>query len=377
MKSGVQLGLFSNEDDVANETESWLRDQRIREESDEFAEHLVAVLGLSVSSAKVSSRFLAAMVRESGAPTLAAFFEASELVVKGLRATSSRKTRRERYRAACDYLNVMGAPLDHREGIAVAIEREFGGRSSPRADLVDLQLGGNPKEVRARLYPTWDDGGQMIRSAQGANHPARSKRDSALVAMHVRSGLPPGLIDRLDWSSVAPLMVLPMEFSRVRLEYKGRIAEFAIHSEALSRLQLWWQSEGMPDTGPVFTTLRRPNRRLSDSTVRDLIIPYALEVGLPSLDRRHLRAAFAWRLKQDGWSDIRIRDAFGYLRVRELIRLIRPLEERAAQIAATEFLVLPDPSVASSSEPAEERRDDRNSGRHAMTLERQMEVVGW
>ncbi len=377
MRSGVQLGLFRSIEETVNESESWLRNRGIGEECDEFAEALVAVLGLAPSSAMVSSRFLAAMVRESGAPTLSAFFDDPELIVKGLRAASRAKNRRERYRAACDYLEVTNAPLDHRERVSAAIEREFGGRSSPRADLIDLKLGGDPKEVRTRLYPSWEDGDQMVQSARAAIQPAKSMRDGALVALHVRSGLPTGLIERLDWSSVAPLMMSAPELSRMRLEFKGRIVAFAIHADAVALLELWWRSAGMPETGPVFTTLRRPHRRLSGSAVRGLILTPALAVGLPSLDRRLLRAAFAWRLKQDGWSDISIRDGLGYARVRELDRLIRPLEERAAQIAATEFLVLPSPSAAPPFEAASQRSDDQDSGRRAMTLERQMEVHRW
>ena len=54
-----------------------------------------------------------------------------------------------------------------------------------------------------------------------------------------------------------------------------------------------------------------------------------------------MRAPFArWLLAVQGWDELRVRDAVGYERLRDLRKLILGLEEASAQIQSTEILVL-------------------------------------
>ena len=115
----------------------------------------------------------------------------------------------------------------------------------------------------------------------------------------------------------------------------------AFHKAASVALAELWVAEGRPFTGAVFVGSRRPRAALTDRGIADLLAGWVNDAGFPHLDRRHMRAPFArWLLAVQGWDELRVRDAVGYERLRDLRKLILGLEEASAQIQSTEILVL-------------------------------------
>lgn len=307
-----------------------------------YQEALTRHLGLAPSTAEVQSRHLAAMVKSTGVGSVRALLTDGCLTVDAIRKPHREATRRARHLAVMDYLNLCGSGLEPSIVMATksAIESLFAGRTTPRPHLVDRQLGGSVKEVRRRPPFGWLDGERLIEAARSGKGRGEPLRDAALLALHVRSGLPSSLVPQLEWQLVRPLMDDGGEMHAYAADIRGRRYELAITSDAVDALRSWWRVLGMPLRGPVFITSRRPPRRLSASQVSDIVRACCLGAGLPAIDRRRLRAPFARWLLNRGWGRRAVADAFGYERVRELDDLIRYLNEALAQVQLNEVLVM-------------------------------------
>ena len=98
------------------------------------------------------------------------------------------------------------------------------------------------------------------------------------------------------------------------------------------------------------------------SAVARLVEHSVKAVGLPPIDRRHMRWQFLWRLHQQGWNLLRIRSAFGYERVAQVRRVLRTFNEAAARRRSEEFLVLPTHAPGEASGDAGLATEHRGSG---------------
>lgn len=334
---GVQLRLGEDPATAADRLAQLNREVALQSELTELGRLLESQLHLSPRSAATELSHLAAAVRQSGTGSLRTFLADVDAIEAAIRSPERRETRRERYRAIRDAVEMVGGPDSVNLEV---VDRLFAGRARELPGLADIELGGSVREVRSRRYPTWIEGDKLIPAAAGRGG-ARGARDAALLALHLRSGLPPGRILELSWEVLTHLRTsLADDLGEVELAHRGRPQRYVIHATAIEALAVWRRAEGAPIAGPVFTTLRRPRERLSRATAAQIIRDVTNEIGLPNFDRRHLRAPLAWWLKQRGWSELRIRDAFGLGLVRDVRRMIQPLAELAAQRQATEILTV-------------------------------------
>ena len=226
------------------------------------------------------------------------------------------------------------------------------GRVSPSDQHVDGALGGSTKAVRPRPPCSFDDGDRIITTAAvGEGLPGVRLRDVGLAALHLRTGLKPKWIAALRWDEVTEFTApAGNEVESIWLETDRGPKLIVFHGTAIKALSELWVAEGRPATGPVFVRSRRPRTALTDRGITEVLARSVERAGFPPLDRRHMRAPFArWLLVVQGWDELRVRDAMGYERVRDLRNLVRGLEEAAAQIRGTDALIL-------SPEPAERAR---------------------
>lgn len=211
---GVRIGLFA---DAAETVAEWKDATDLRVEMASFAERLVEQLGLAETTAGERSRHFAAMVRQSAVGTGAAFVRQPELVVATVRAPIREGSRTARHLAVLDYIDLFANEIPPGTGEAVrAALAALPGRVHPAPHLVDLSLGGSKKHVRARVPLSWDDGDRLLEAAAPTGAVAITElRDRALVAFHVRSGLPPRLVRALRWEHLAAHLATERDFERL------------------------------------------------------------------------------------------------------------------------------------------------------------------
>lgn len=371
---GLQLALGSDAHEVAASGSAWAAGVELRNELDEYVRRVIRVIGNREATARTSSRVLAAMVRSAGAGSLRRFVLQPDAVVAALRR-GRREIQQDRHLAIDDYLELFHDDLSAGVEAACrsAIERAFGGRTRVRSDLVDRHFAGSTKQVRRRAPLTWLDGDRLISAASGIRR-STARRDVGLMATHLRTSLAPNEILKLGWEDLVAVLDARDELTVASGPNATGAREFAIHQDAVTTLRRLWIAAGQPPTGPVFTTARRPYRRLSPGHTASLVCHCAEASGLPHLDRRHLRWQFLWFLRQQGWSDLRLRDLFGYDRVAEVGRVLRRFEEAAAQRRSLELLVLPQhpaiPNDRTDSVPT-------TGGSRAVVAERKDRVHRW
>ena len=171
----LQLALLDENDDPIA---AWRARQVLAAELEEFRDREQEAHGLSDSSAGVLSRHLASMVRWSRTGTVAAFLSDAPRVLRAIRQIEREATRRARYQAVRDFVELCGdgLPANTQE----FLEREFDhlpGRVTPAPQYVDRVLGGSTKQIRIRVPFLWDDGERLDRSSCW-KRPGRRERDS-------------------------------------------------------------------------------------------------------------------------------------------------------------------------------------------------------
>lgn len=342
-----QLRLFLSPAEITEAIAELVDGDALADELTVVRSSLMAEVGLADSSAATELRHLVAMVRETDHRTVRGFLGDPEAVISAIRSPERRSVRRDRFRAAEDALDAGLLPEAVAEATRSSVLGALPGRPAPRPGLLDVDLGGSEKEVRVRVLPSWEDVEAMIAAMQPDRDDLASVRNAALVAIHGRSTLPPQTILGLDWGDVPDLRANSGGSAAtlgLALPYRGRACRFEVHETGIDWLRRLWRAEGAPTDAPVFCSIRRPRMRLASNTAGEIIRGAARAIGFTTLDRCHLRGGFVWSLKQQGWSDLRLLDALGYLRMRELRKLLQPLEEAAAQTIASEFLSVSHPA---------------------------------
>lgn len=298
--------------------------------------------GLRASTADVSSRHLRSMLKTANVATLTAMVEDPALVVKMIASTPRRKNRLSRHNAVTQFLECFEEQLNDRASrCRDYILDALPGRPNPIDHLADVEVAGSTKLARTRVPFTMRDGELLIEHARTSGSRITRVRETALVALHVRSGLPSWRLRLLDWNDVVDSIGESGELVTLRLDTRGHRFPYVVHAVAVIALREWWRFVGRPRAGPVFATLKRPRGRLSEGQFRDVVGQLISGAGFKGLDRRNLRVPFAHFLLGRGWHEIAVADAFAYPRLRDLRLAVRLQEEYAAQAARVEFLVLP------------------------------------
>ena len=167
---------------------------------------------------------------------------------------------------------------------------------------------------------------------------ARRARDCALMALHCWSGFKPGQIGELRWEAVLPAFVSEDQFPRVPTSIKGRVYPIVVDRHAITALEAHWRASGEPPRGTTFLQTTRSGKLTTASHLRHVVAGYLGDAELGGVDRRRLNAPFALSLRDRGWDEKVVADAFGYQRVRSLREHIRPVEEARAQRQSVEWL---------------------------------------
>lgn len=181
---------------------------------------------------------------------------------------------------------------------------------------------------------------RLIEAAKHDADPWRAQRNVALVALLCWSGLPPGTIRPMRWESVCQWDTGPDGSMRVRRDVRGQMRALIVGAPAVERLQAFWRACGKPPAGPIFRRAPDVPHALNDGTAKYILQAACREADLRVIDRRHLRAPDALSLLDEGWDSRALALAFGYKRSREVLELIRPVEELRAQVRTTEQLTL-------------------------------------
>ena len=351
---GFQLDFFQDQDAAAV---AWTVECGLRADARDYEDRLVGKFGLSRSTARLRVRHLLAMVREVGAGTIASFVTDGDQVVAMIQRVRASGTRQARHLAVMDYLELFAdrLPVGAKAESEAAIAHGFPGRPAPRADLVDLSLGGERRQLRPDIPLTWMNGEAIIACAEELGGESRTaSRDAAMLAVFLRSGLPAYAVRELRWEDIVPALVTDDEVSWVVVRGMSGGRRFAIHAVALRALRALRATVGNPEAGRVFCSVRGSRQPLSDQAVAYTVRRAVQAAGLPACDRRHLRRQFAWwLLTSERWDELLVRDALGYEEVRDLRRLLRPLVEASAQARSGEFLLLdPGPLRSAPLRPA-------------------------
>lgn len=360
---GLQLSLLASEEGRASEGLRWDDERCLRIELKLFSDRLVADAGLADSTASARAHTLAGMVRAADCGTATRFFSIPHAAAEQIRQAATRKARGVRHLVVQDFLQLCGDLLPEgaasrcREQITLA----FPARTRPMPGLIDIDLGGSRKEVGQRVPLSWDDGWRLIEAAASESGSAVA-RSVAVMALLVRSSLPPSVIEALNWETVASLIQSTETITVLHQEHRGRSVSFLLHADAIAALRALWRDMGEPARGPIFAAIHGRRQRLSSARIALIVRTAQANADFSSINQRHLRAPFArWLIVVRGWGEKVVSDSFGYDRIRSLRDLLRGQDEASAQMRAGEVLYLSSENAGSDSSGAIPARPPRQA----------------
>ena len=306
---------------------------------DAFEQYLQTERGLASVSARTLRRHLQAAIAAAGVLSPFAFVQRPDLVVPAIERLYTHGARRALHPAIRYFLdmNANTLPSGATARCEAAFDR-FPGRMVPQLHLVDRDLGGSDKRVRRAPPFAAGDAERLFRITEEDAAPARRARDRALMALHCWSGFKPGQIGELRWEAVLPAFVSEDQFPRVPTSIKGRVYPIVVDRHAITALEAHWRASGEPPRGTTFLQTTRSGKLTTASHLRHVVAGYLGDAELGGVDRRRLNAPFALSLRDRGWDEKVVADAFGYQRVRSLREHIRPVEEARAQRQSVEWL---------------------------------------
>ena len=205
-------------------------------------------------------------------------------------------------------MNAEALPRDTAARCEAALD-EFPARVTPKPHLVDRDLGGSVKRVRAPPPFTAADVDRLCRIVEKTAPLARRARDCALVALHCWSGFKPGEIKELHWEAVLPVFTSDHDLSRVPTSIRGRQHPIVVHRRALTTLEVYWRANAEPLRGAIFLHTDRSGKPTTASYLSSVVAGYLGAAGLRGVDRRRLNAPSRSRYSiEDGiprWSPMR------------------------------------------------------------------------
>lgn len=321
-----------------------------------FERRLVSRNRLKPQSAANIRRLILNMTADAGFESPSTFMKHPAEVIKQIKMPPRNRTRGSRYLAVDHFLRAEeGFDPSGATACREAILAAFPGRTAENRNLLDIQFGGSTKLARDRAPFTLVHAATLIATTAAVARPNRRLRDTALVAMHVFSGIPPAYLPELRWEHLEQLLrAEPRETDRFDFQIRGVSYPLAIHEQATDRLRTLWNSDFCPRTGPVFTKLTEPHQALGRGIIGDMLPRYLKASGLPPVDQRLLRAPFMLWMQQRGLDLYKLSQAFGYLRSSHAKVLLGIAEASQAQRQASEIAPIFDSPLPARTVPTQQ-----------------------
>ena len=315
-------------------------------ELDSVASYLRRVRGVGRARVEALLAHLKAMVNAYRTGTVRRLASDAALAAEAALEPEGNDARKGRFNALQAYYEVCPGLSAERDEWMRELDAIAGGRTRPRDDLLDLELGGSSKQQRLRAPLFWDAHERLIEAAGDIAPQRCADRDRALMSLHLRSSLKPADIDGLDWARVMPLFEQALRTSdeviACPLQLASGSRSVAVHRSAAEHTLRHWHARGQPSSGALFVSSKHSKwERLARNTVSLLLRKVARHCDLPEWDRRWLRAGFAvWLRRIRGWDRWTLKEYFGYRYLASIDRLMRPVEEATSQARVGEFLTM-------------------------------------